>query len=152
MTAILIRKCEAEDLPAVSALMHELSEVAQSAAEFRLSALETIYREMVQFPGIYLNLVALVEGQIVGFLSLLFYRTFFHRVGSALINELVVTQELRGHGVGTALVQRAREEAVARGMDELEVSTETSNARAQQFYQKCGFDTQHVLLEMDLPG
>jgi len=34
-------------------------------------------------------------------------------------------------------------------MDELEVGTETGNGPARQFYRKCGFDEEYVLLGME---
>jgi GNAT superfamily N-acetyltransferase len=130
--------------------MMQLSEVAHATAEFYLDLTEKVFRRMARTPEVYLNLVAVVEGQIAGFISVVFYQTFFHGGGTALINELIVSREQRGGGIGRALVQWVRDEAIARGMDEVEVSTEADNALAQQFYRKCGFDGECVLLGMDL--
>ena len=47
------------------------------------------------------------------------------------------------------MVERAKEEALRRGMDELEVGTEKTNEGAQAFYKKCGFDEEYVLLGME---
>jgi GNAT superfamily N-acetyltransferase len=107
---------------------------------------------MEQYPEIYCNLIAEEDGDAVGFLSLIFYKTFFHRGGTALINELVISQPYRSKGVGTALMARAKEEALTRGMDELEVATGQENRRAQAFYRKCGFDGEYILFGMEFRG
>lgn len=77
---------------------------------------------------------------------MVFYKTVFHRGGTALINELIVTRKHRGRGIGTKLVEAAVREAKARGMDEIEVGTEKGNGRAIGFYQANGFDEEYVLL------
>lgn len=149
MVSLEIRRCESGDLPVVSELMKELSEVAHATVDFRLEAMERLFVEMVKAPETYLNLVAVLEGRVVGFASVIFYKTLFHEGGTALINELIVSRDLRGGGIGTALVQRAKGEAVARGMDEIEVGTERVNVAAQRFYRKRGFDEEFVLLGME---
>jgi hypothetical protein len=47
-------------------------------------------------------------------------------------------------------VAEVKEEALARGMDEIEVSTERDNGLARQFYRRQGFDEEYVLLGMEL--
>ncbi len=103
---------------------------------------------METLPQIYLNLVAEISERVVGFISIIFYRTVFHKEGTALINEPVVTNSERGKGIGHALVQRAKEEALSRGLDEIEVGTENTNQAAKRFYQKNGFDLEYVLMGM----
>lgn len=144
-----VRPLEERDLPAVLDLLEELSEVASSTSSFTPEHLASLFREMSTFPEVYLNLVAVVDGEVAGFISLVFYRTFFHEGGTALINELVVKKERRGLGIGQRLVAAAKEAALARGMDELEVGTERANTSAQAFYRKCGFDEEFVLLSME---
>ncbi|MGE5509206.1 MAG: N-acetyltransferase family protein [Chitinophagales bacterium] len=145
----VVRPCTREDLPAVGKLLAELSEVARGQALPDLARREVLLAEMEAEPGTYLNLVAEREGRVVGFLSLVFYRTFFHEGGTALINELVVRRDLRRAGIGRALVDRAQAEAKARGMDELEVGTERTNEPALAFYRKAGFEQEYVLLGME---
>jgi GNAT superfamily N-acetyltransferase len=79
----------------------------------------------------------------------IFYKTLFHHGGTALINELVVIQAIHGRGIGQALVAKARDEALARGMDEIEVSTEYENLPARSLYKKCGFEQEYVLLGLE---
>ena len=149
MATTLIRVCTAGDLPAVLDLMVQLGDVAEAQVVLSLEHLHRLYDDMARHPDIYLNLVAESEGKVAGFISLIFYKTFFHHGGTALINELIVDRAWRGAGIGGALLERARAEAIDRGMDELEVGTERTNEPAQRFYHKHGFDEEYVLLGME---
>lgn len=149
MSPIIIRDCEERDLEAVAGLMKELEEVATATSDFAVDNLKSLVKEMGKLPEIYRNIVAEYNGRVVGFISLIFYKTLFHKGGTALINELIVNRECRGRGIGTALVQTARDEALKRGMDELEVGTECDNKAARSFYKKCSFNEEYVLLGME---
>lgn len=149
MNPILVRPCLATDLPAVRALLAQLEEVASSGGGLSLEELAAMYDEMEAAPDVYLNLVAVSGENVLGFISLVFYKTFFHKGGTALINELVVSSAARGKGIGRMLIEQAQCEALARGMDELEVGTEEDNTAAQKFYRACGFDGSYVLLGME---
>jgi len=145
---IILRPCEDRDLKAVAELLNELKEVASTDSDFHEEDLKDIFKAMAN-SDVYLNLVAEMNGEIVGFISMIFYKTLFHKGGTALINELIVSDRHRGKGIGRMLIDRAREEAIGRGMDELEVGTEKTNKAAQAFYKKCGFDEEYILLGME---
>lgn len=150
METITIRKCRKEDLGEVINLMRELSEVAHGWEGPQTSGeLEDLHAHMERYPEIYWNIFAEVEGQTAGFLSVIFYKTFFHEGGTALINELIVGKAFRGRGIGTALIEATKAEALKRGMDEIEVGTEQTNIAAQKFYKGNGFDEEYVLLGME---
>ena len=135
-----IRVCRPDDLPAVRALLLQLVEVAEPAYDLQIDVMAGMFREMAALPDLYQNWVAEAGGEVAGFVSVVFYKTLFHRVGTALINELVVSRDLRGRGIGQALIRTVIDEARARGMDEVEVGTEQSNAAARRFYQRRGFE------------
>lgn len=149
MSCVTVRNCRYEDLTFVINLMHELKEVASTNSDFVKEDMIEIFNEMERKPEIYLNIVAEVNGMVVGFISVIFYKTLYHKGGTALINELVISNNYRGKGIGRLLVEKVKEEALKRGMDELEVGTEITNKRAQSFYKKCGFDEEFVLLGME---
>lgn len=149
MSDVQIRLCTQNDIPEVISLMNELKEVASGSEQFELENVRTVFKEMEKYPEIYLNLVAEISGKVVGFISIIFYKTVFHKGGTALINELVVTRRERGKGIGHILIQRAKEEALARRLDEIEVGTEKTNQAARQFYRKNGFDLEYVLMGME---
>jgi ribosomal protein S18 acetylase RimI-like enzyme len=149
MSEVNIRMCREKDLPEVIALMTELQETTSSEEEFDPEIVSKVFSEMDRYPEMYLNLVAELSGKVVGFISVIFYKTVFHKGGTALINELVVTNSQRGRGIGQYLVERAKEEAMSRRMDEIEVGTERTNKAAYDFYRKNGFDQEYVLLGIE---
>lgn len=123
--------------------------MAESQAELTLESVQANWARMDAAPEAYLTLLAEAGGEVVGLATLLFYASFFHRTGTAQINELVVRRDHRGQGIGEQLVKTCRQEALQRGMDELEVGTETGNTPARAFYRRMGFDQEYVLLGMD---
>ncbi len=149
MHEVEVRRCEDKDIPDVLDLLVQLGEVASTNVRLSVNQVRLAFGEMGRYPEIYYNLVACELDQIVGFMSVIFYKTPFHQGGTALINELIVSKDHRGTGIGKKLVIKAREEAVKRGMDELEVGTQKSNVAAQRFYKKCGFNQEYVLLGME---
>jgi dTDP-4-amino-4,6-dideoxy-D-galactose acyltransferase len=64
--------------------------------------------------------------------------------GRADIGLLAVDSSGRGQGVGTTLVQAARQLTVAWGLPALQVVTQQDNQPACAFYQHCGFVVQTV--------
>ncbi len=149
MAEFTIRACEYGDLAAVRELLLQLLEVAPAGSDLQLDGMQRTFYEMAVLPELYENWVAEAGGQVVGFVSVVYYRTLFHRVGTALINELVVTHEMRGRGIGQALIRTVIDAARTRGMDEVEVSTEQGNLAARRFYRRCGFDQEYVLLGLE---
>jgi len=76
-----IRPCTQADLPAVLDLMRELGEVATPATGFSLKDVSRTFADLERHPDLYLNLVAVIEGQAVAFISLIFYQTLLHAGG-----------------------------------------------------------------------
>jgi len=149
METLSVRLCLERDLPEIMRLFEQLAEATTSQPALEFENLVRLYAVMKKSPDFYLNLVAILEGRVVGFISIIFYKTLFHRGGTALINELVVDQDLRGKRIGAILVHEAKEEARLRGMDELEVATEGENLAAQGFYRKNGFTEEYILFGME---
>jgi GNAT superfamily N-acetyltransferase len=91
-----------------------------------------------------------VEGTTVGFINFAIRQTILHRSPSALIDELVVAEEYQGKGAGKQLVLAALEKCRQLGCCEVEVSTEKTNAKAREFYKKCGFEEIGMFFEVNL--
>lgn len=91
-----------------------------------------------------------IAGRLAGMLDFCVRRTAVHPAPSALIDEVVVDGQMRGRGVGRALIEAAVSEARRMGCCEIEVSTERSNEAARRFYAECGFDEESMLLEKEL--
>ncbi len=100
-----VRPCEEKDLPDVVGLITQLADVSSIEKEFQVAAFRKIFQKMAALPDVYANYVYESDGKVAGFISVVFYMTFFHRVGTAQVNELVVDDHYRGQGIGQALMQ-----------------------------------------------
>ena len=81
--------------------------------------------------------VARVDGTIVGSLTLVLYR-----IGTGLkawIEDVVVDEAARGHGVGEALNLAALEEARRHGAKAVSLTSRPSREAANRLYQRIGF-------------
>lgn len=78
------------------------------------------------------------NGRIVGVLVLALYPTLTGR--KAWIEDVVVDGAERGAGIGRALVERAIEEASARGAATLDLTSNPSREAAHRLYRACGFE------------
>ena len=152
MKGVSIRPAQKKDLGAIASLLEELNVHVASASTVSKGALERVYSVMAGQPDFYRNYVAVIDKQVAGLLSMVFYKTYFHAGGTALINELVVAKRMRGSGVGTSLVKAAIAEAKKKGMDEVEVGTELDNRVAQNFYRNSGFTGEYRLLALNFEG
>ena len=147
---IEVREARLEDLEAIALLLDQLKKVTQLHGTVDLESVKKGYQTMLRFPEIYRNYLAVEDQRVVGLISLVLYKTLLHPGGTALINELVVSEGARGRGIGGRLVQRVIAAAGEEGMEEIEVGTEIHNAVARRFYKSRGFDQEYVLLGMEL--
>lgn len=84
-----------------------------------------------------LFIARLDDGQIVGSLTLAFYRI---PTGlKAWIEDVVVDDAARGHGVGEALNRAAIDEARQRGAKNVSLTSRASREAANRLYQRLGF-------------
>jgi GNAT superfamily N-acetyltransferase len=81
-----------------------------------------------------LLLGAWVDGSVVGFATLYWFFSSTKAAESVLMNDLFVRDDIRGKGIGRALIQRALGEARRRGAAHLEWFTAPDNATAQRLY------------------
>ncbi|MGA9279602.1 GNAT family N-acetyltransferase [Ilumatobacter sp.] len=81
--------------------------------------------------------IARVGGAIVGSLTLAFYR--IPTGMKAWIEDVVVDDSARGHGVGRLLNEAALEEARVRGAKNVSLTSRPSREAANRLYQRIGF-------------
>jgi GNAT superfamily N-acetyltransferase len=81
-----------------------------------------------------LLLGAWVDGVLVGFATLYWFFSSTKATDAVLMNDLFVRQDVRGGGVGRALIASALAEARKRGAAHLEWFTAPGNAVAQRLY------------------
>ena len=81
-----------------------------------------------------LLLGAWLDGSLAGFATLYWFFSSTKATDAVLMNDLFVREDVRGGGVGRALIQSALAEARKRGAAHLEWFTAPDNAVAQRLY------------------
>ena len=64
-----------------------------------------------------------------------------------VLDQLCVEETLRGHGLGTAMMEDIRALAKAFGCTDLQLNVYPENDSAVSFYQKCGFMIQNINMQ-----
>jgi GNAT superfamily N-acetyltransferase len=78
------------------------------------------------------------EGRILGYACLYWHFSSLEAMETVLLNDLFVTEEARGRGVGRALIEATAEIARERGAPYVEWSTAPDNRTAQRLYDTTG--------------
>jgi ribosomal protein S18 acetylase RimI-like enzyme len=126
----VVRSVSDELVQAFRRLLPQLSRSAQDLDAEKLHTLAT-------WPGNHL-LVARVDGRILGTLTLV---TFPIPTGlRAWIEDVVVDEAARGHGVGAALTGEAVRLARAAGARTVDLTSRPSRAAANRLYERLGFE------------
>ncbi len=91
-----------------------------------------------------LVLVAEISGQVIGMISMqgLVSTAMGERVG--LIEDMIVSHEFRGIGVGCLLLGSMLEHANSLGYGRIALGADRRNERAINFYSKFGFETSNM--------
>jgi len=82
--------------------------------------------------------VAIVSKRTIGFVTLFYLDVFRYSGLIASIQELFVTEEFRGRGVGKALVEFVKEKVCEKQCHGLEVAPDLRQSGVKSFYEKCG--------------
>ena len=149
MKDIRVRKATKSDLPAIKRLLAELINAMDDTECIDMRVASEAWEHLLKDASSHV-LVAKAQETPVGLIHFTTRQTALHRSRSAMIDELVVTKEYQGRGIGKQLVLAAIERCRQLGCCEVEVSTEQTNLKARKFYRKCGFDKTEVLFEVDL--
>ncbi len=137
----LARCCDRPDVNRLARQVHELHVGWRPDLFLMPDELfpEELFSELVKNRELY---VAKLDGSVVGFV-LVRIRTS-EGVGKVtrkimLIDQLCVEEALRGHGIGTQMMEEIRILAKAFGCTDLQLGVYPQNDAAVSFYQKCGF-------------
>lgn len=89
-------------------------------------------------------LVAERDNNVVGMITL--QRVISTAMGEyvGIIEDVIITQECRGLGIGTKLLESAIDEADQRQWGRLTLGVDLRNTKAIDFYKKYGFSTSHI--------
>ena len=134
---VAVRMAKPEDWPAVAGLLVELGRgVASGTAD------DTTHR--LQFAGhirqiAIVTLVAELDGELVGVVDMEYHQRLGDHRPQARVNDIVVTDRVRGKGVGRALLVRAEELARKRGCFRMALVTAAWREPTITFYEREGF-------------
>ncbi len=132
-----VRRVRREDLPAVAELVHALAEYERLSADCHLTAGQLNEALFAPSPALFGH-VAEVEGEVAGFALWFLNFSTFRGVHGIFLEDLFVRPELRGQGLGRALLKELAEECVRRGYARLEWSVLDWNTPSIGFYRSLG--------------
>ncbi len=133
-----VRLAVPDDWPAVAGLLVELGRgVAAGTAD------DPTHR--LQFAGHirrieHVTLVAEVDGHVIGVVDMEYHQRLGDHRPQARVNDLVVTDRVRGTGAGHALLARAEELARRRGCFRMALVTAAWRTDAVGFYERQGWE------------
>lgn len=135
---IRVRDADGRDVAAVVALLaRQLDEHGIALAP---EALERSVRTLLEDPRLGHVLVACADGgAVAGVAVLSFLFTLEHGGPAAWLDELYVTDALRGRGIGERLVDAALRVARERGCVALDLEVEPGHDAATRLYERLGF-------------
>jgi ribosomal protein S18 acetylase RimI-like enzyme len=123
-------KYSSELLKAVNALLLQLSVDTRELKESEL-------KEIIESDGMHL-LLAEDDGILYGMLTLVLYR--IPTGVKATIEDVVVSEQARGKGVGTLLMEEAIKIAKTKGAKAVDLTSRPSREAANKLYLKLGFE------------
>jgi GNAT superfamily N-acetyltransferase len=95
--------------------------------------------------------VAELDGSVVGTFQIVFNRTLTGRGSLSMIIEAVQTRaDMRGQGIGAAMINFAVDEARRRDCRLVQLTSNMARADAHRFYERLGFAKSHVGFKMKL--
>ena len=141
---LMVREVEAADMEALADLMTQLGyETRASEMQMRM---ETILANKH-----YATFVAVSKGKVCGMIGTLTGYTYEHNSPSAKILALVVSDKMRGRGVGETLIAAAEKDLAQRNIRRVAVNARFERTRAHKFYEKLGYTKNGFRLVKELP-
>jgi GNAT superfamily N-acetyltransferase len=141
---ISVRRAESGDAEALADLMTQLGyPTRRSEMEMRM---EAIYADKN-----YATFVAISDGKVCGMIGTSTRYSYEHNSAGAGIMALVVSDKMRGCGVGHALIRAAEEDLAQRNIRRVAVYTHFRRTEAHEFYEKVGYTKNGFRLVKELP-
>ncbi len=150
---IVLRRATLTDVPAVVALLAD-DDLGATRDGIRTGADLAVYQQAfdaIDRDAAQLLVVGEAGRRLVATLQLMFLPGLSHRGAvRAQIESVRVAAELRGHGLGQAMMTWAIGEARRRGCRLVQLSTNKSRADAHRFYERLGFVPSHEGMKLPL--
>ncbi|MBO3758193.1 GNAT family N-acetyltransferase [Ciceribacter sp. L1K22] len=97
----------------------------------------------------YRGLLALVDGKPVGLAHYLFHRSCWHIDNVCYLQDLFADPDVRGVGIGRALIEAVYEKAQAEGSKEVYWMTQEFNATARRLYDRIAEKTPFIVYQQN---
>lgn len=152
--AVRIEEATRADLPSIVGILarETLLGVRDSADPADLPDYERAFAEITADPRVTLY-VARLDGRVVGTFQLVFFRALLrHGMLLAHAEAVQVDPEVRGRGVGRAMMDFAIAEARRRGAGSLQLASNKQRLDAHRFYERAGFEKRLDGFKIDLSG
>lgn len=152
MSRVIIRPAEERDIDAIIALFADDSlgghgDTVDPAAR---PAYRAAFEKISQSPTDMLY-VAELDGQVAGTFQTTLITTMSGRGGCSLTISAVQTRaDLRGRGIGSAMMRFAVARAREAGADKAQLVSSKRRVDAHRFYERAGFVSSHVGFQMKL--
>jgi GNAT superfamily N-acetyltransferase len=150
---VVLRRAALPDVSAIVALLAD-DDLGATRDGIRDPADLAVYQRAfaaIDRDAAQLLVVGEVGGRLVATLQLMFLPGLSHRGAvRAQIEAVRVAAELRGHGLGQAMMTWAIDEARRRGCSLVQLSTNKSRSDAHRFYQRLGFVASHEGMKLPL--
>lgn len=132
-----IREAREADLEGVLELMGQLGQDDGSVLD--AAGARAVFDRMRGYPD-YRLYVAVAGGRVLGAFALLVMDNLGHRgAPSGIVEDVVVREEWRGRGIGSAMMRSAMDLCRARGCYKIVLSSNRNRADAHRFYRSLGF-------------
>ncbi len=132
-SGLLIRPARQDDAAAIAVLIDQLGHPGSSAEDVAMRL------PLIELAGMD-ALVAELDGRVVGCLTTSVMPVLHRAQAVGRISMLVVEQDLRGHGVGAALLRAGEAALTARGCAMIEVTSNMKRTDAHRFYEREGYE------------
>ncbi len=132
-----IRRVQEADVPAVVGLVHELADYERAADQCHLTE-QQLHTALFGTASAVHGHVAEVDGEVVGCALWFLNFSTWEGVHGIYLEDLFVTAEQRGSGLGRALLAALAEECVAQGYARLEWVVLDWNEPSIAFYESLG--------------
>lgn len=147
-----IRKGTQQDMPAVLELIEELAAFEKEPDAVVLTADDLIKDGFGDNP-LFHTFVAVLEGKIIG-MALFYYRYSTWKGKTIHLEDLIVTESMRGTGAGAALYKAVLAFAKKQGLRRVEWVVLNWNRHAIDFYKQSGATVYNdwLTVQMDEEG